>query len=125
MNSEPQQNRPPVNIEQSALAQEKVACWKCKKPVDRQDNFCRHCGQGLGDKAPWYYQHYGILIIIPMVGPLALYNIIKSPVISVKAKIIYTIATLAFTAAVVYAVYFVFNMLFSLINGTMTGAMYM
>jgi len=80
-------------------------CWKCKKQIDQTDKYCRYCGSGQGGKAPWYYRHFGIIMVMLMVGPFALINVFFSPVIGKKAKIIYTVIILAFTAVLVWQLY--------------------
>jgi len=96
-------------------------CWKCKRPIDESDNYCRHCGVGQGGRAPWYYQHWGIILVMLMVGPFALINVFASPLIGKKAKLIYTIIILAFSAFLFWELYrFVVQMnntVNSLLNG--------
>jgi len=80
-------------------------CWKCKRPIDDSDRYCRWCGMGQGSRMPWYYQHWGIILVMLMVGPFALINVFLSPLIVKKSKIVYTIIILLFTALLVWQFY--------------------
>ncbi len=67
-----------------------VLCWSCKAPIDAEDNFCRRCGKGQGKLTPWYYSHWGAIVLTFALGPFSLYFIWKSPIISQRAKWFYT-----------------------------------
>ena len=73
------------------------ACWACRKPADPPDNFCRHCGKGLRG-FPWYYQHWGIILLTFLaLGPFSLTLVWRSPVLSTRARWIYTAALILLT----------------------------
>lgn len=81
-------------------------CWSCGAFIDRGDRFCRSCGKGQGGEVPWYYRHWGIVLIALFgLGPFALILVWRSPVLSKNAKLAYTAALLAATAFVGWRVY--------------------
>jgi len=67
------------------------SCWACGSGISSEDNYCKKCGKGQGSFVPWYYKHWGIVIITLFgLGPFSLYFIWRSPVISRNAKWLYT-----------------------------------
>ena len=81
-------------------------CWSCGAFVDQVDRFCRNCGKGPGADVPWYYRHWGIILLALFgVGPFALIPVWRSPVLSRNAKLAYTVALLAATVFVGWRVY--------------------
>jgi len=73
-------------METSTPNTSQTKCWKCGAAISAQDRYCRHCGNGQGKYVKWYYQPTGILLLILLIGPFALYNVIKSPSMSKSAK---------------------------------------
>lgn len=70
-------------------------CRWCKAPIDARDAFCRRCGKPQNAAgAPWYYQHWGIIALACMTGPLAIVSVWRSPVLGKTAKWAYTAAIL-------------------------------
>jgi hypothetical protein len=77
----------------------KPVCWGCGEAVDPQDSYCRHCGKGQGERVPWQYSHWGIIVLtLAALGPFSLYYLWRSPAISPQAKWGYTAAILLLTA---------------------------
>ena len=73
-------------------------CWACGAVIDAPDNYCRACGKGQGDRLPWQYKHWGIIVITLLgLGPFSLFYVWRSPAISRQAKIAYTAAILLLT----------------------------
>ena len=68
------------NIEQNNL------CWKCKKEIDKEDNFCKHCGIKQHQDAKFMYTAPGILLYFLIVGPFCLLRLWNSPIIKPKSK---------------------------------------
>jgi hypothetical protein len=66
-------------------------CWHCKKRIDAQDNYCRHCGYGQGSHVKWYYKHWGIVVSTFMIGPFSLIFAWRSPLLSRTAKLVYLV----------------------------------
>jgi len=69
----------------------KAQCWKCRRAIDSGDNYCRHCGMGQGKHVSYYYRHPGIIALTLCLGPLALYFVWRSPVLSKTTKWIYAV----------------------------------
>lgn len=75
-----------------------VPCWACGKEIDLSDSYCRHCGKGLGQHVPFYYSHFGIIVLtLCALGPLTLWFVWRSPLLSRMAKWVYTVLICAFT----------------------------
>lgn len=98
-----------------------INCWKCEKPIDESDNFCRHCGVGQGRNVAWYYHWWGVVAIMMCIGPLALPYVIKSPVLNTKAKWLWSFIVTAFTVFIAAAIYLAFKKMFAVLNAAMTG----
>lgn len=64
-----------------------MLCWSCRGAVDPPDNFCRHCGSGLGENVPWYYEKVwiGVLTVFAL-GPFALPLVWRSPRFDEKGR---------------------------------------
>jgi len=89
-----------------------VPCRACWKEVDLSDNYCRHCGKGLGRHIPFYYGHAGIIVLtFCALGPFSLFLVWRSPVLSKSAKWAYTAAILAFTGWTLLAAYRIYTLL--------------
>ena len=86
-------------------------CYKCKKKLTIEDNYCNTCGLGQGKHIGWYYKHWGIMMLIFLLGPFTLYFVIFSPAISKLAKWIYTLIILAFTTLIGMQGYLLFKTL--------------
>ena len=81
----------------------RAACWACGAPVEAADNYCRSCGKGQGARVPWYYSHWGVILLTLLgLGPFSLFYVWRSPLISRGGKLAYTAAISLATAFVVY-----------------------
>lgn len=58
--------------------------------LDAGDRYCRHCGRGQGGYVTWQYKHWGVIAITLLGGPVSLFFLWRSPVISRNAKFAYT-----------------------------------
>lgn len=65
-------------------------CWSCGAMIAPEDRYCRYCGRGQGAYVSWQYQHWGIIALTLLGGPLSLFFVWRSPVISRNAKFVYT-----------------------------------
>ena len=75
-----------------------AACPHCKAAIDARDQFCRRCGKPQdGSRAAWYYKHWGIWAMTCLVGPFSLAAVWRSPVLTKTAKWAYTAAIVAIT----------------------------
>lgn len=74
-----------------------TVCWSCKKAIDPQDAYCRHCGKGQGTRLPFAYTPFGLFTMFLCIGPFAIYFVARSPAMSRRAKIIFSsVMTLLF-----------------------------
>ncbi|WP_424245619.1 hypothetical protein Dip510_000555 [Elusimicrobium posterum] len=96
-------------------------CWKCKKNIDAQDNYCRYCGSGFGKYVAWYYQVWGIIVLLFCIGPFALYNVWFSPLLSKKAKWIFTAVIIAFTFLAIYQLYMFMSIMLGNLDAILSG----
>lgn len=81
-------------------------CWACGAVIDSGDGYCRACGKGQGDRLPWQYKHWGVIVITLLgLGPFSLFCLWRSPVISRGAKLVYTAAILLLTLFVLDQLY--------------------
>ncbi len=86
---------------------QRAACWACGSEIGAQDRYCRHCGKGQGEHIPWYYRHWGIILMTLFgLGPFGLILVWRSPLLSREARA-------AYTAAIVLITWFVINRLIS------------
>ncbi|MGB2578324.1 hypothetical protein AAIR98_000243 [Elusimicrobium simillimum] len=106
---------------QPPLAAATKTCWKCSSAIDAQDNYCKYCGAGQGNHVAWYYQQWGIILLIFLIGPFALYSVIKSPVLSKKAKWGYAIAVAVFTFYIGFEIYRLTNFLNTAMENLLNG----
>ena len=74
-----------------------ATCWACGGKIAAEDNYCRFCGKGQGKHIPWYYKHWGIIVLTVCIGPFSLIFVWKSPLLSRQAKWVYTALILAAT----------------------------
>ncbi len=82
------------------------ACWGCRGAIDAADNFCRHCGAGLGDRVPWYYEPTWVAALALLaLGPFVLPLIWRSPKFTERGRRIATALTVALGVYQVWATY--------------------
>ncbi|MDR1124039.1 MAG: hypothetical protein LBL61_05560 [Elusimicrobiota bacterium] len=89
----------------AAPAPQTAKCCKCKKEIGAADEFCRYCAARQRREAGFFFTHAGVWTMFFLLGPLNLWFLWLSPVISRKWKVIDTFITLLLTAAVCYAIY--------------------
>ncbi|MCX5783397.1 MAG: hypothetical protein NTW04_03015 [Elusimicrobia bacterium] len=83
-----------------------VKCWSCQKNIDNTDGYCRYCGNGQGSCVRYYYKPWGIIVLTILgLGPLTIYHVWRSPVISDMGKILLSLAVLAITGYFFYLAY--------------------
>lgn len=77
---------------------QRACCWACGAEIGSQDRYCRHCGKGQGEQIPWYYRHWGIILMTLFgLGPFSLVLVWRSPLLSREARAAYTAAILLVT----------------------------
>ncbi|MBI5239910.1 MAG: hypothetical protein HY926_05520 [Elusimicrobia bacterium] len=97
------------------------ACWRCRRFVAEEDNFCRFCGSHL-THFPWYYQHWGILVLTFFaLGPFSLALAWRSPVISKASKWAYTALAALMTYELVMGCIRVYQLLNNAAAGLLQG----
>ena len=84
-------------------------CSHCGAILDRQFNFCPHCGKRLEPepaKAQWYYEPLWIAVMALLaLGPFALPMVFKSSKLSRNGKIIFSVSIVVYTIMLVVASY--------------------
>jgi|GEM_PF-6737932 len=98
----------------------KVQCAFCRKMVDKGDKFCRYCGKEVG-KVPFRFTHAGAAGMFLVIGPLNLFWIWRSPVMSRNTKIFYTFFYLSLTVMVLIPVVKSLKAIIDLYSGALSG----
>lgn len=82
-------------------------CRKCKKEIGTGDEFCRHCAarQRVNKSGGLFFSHSGIWVMFLLAGPLNLWFIWKSPILSRAWKIFYTFFFTFLTIAICWVIY--------------------
>ena len=83
--------------------QQLIQCWFCRATIETQDRYCRFCGKGQQSKIPFRYTHWGIILSTLLVGPLALWFVFKSPLLSQKVRMIYLTLNILLTLFFIYS----------------------
>lgn len=100
-----------------------MICYKCQKEIEDKDNYCRYCGAGQGSHISWYYQMWGVWLLLFIIGPFCLWFLYKSPYKNKKVKIINAVLIMAVSFWLCYQLYVAiktFNdLLTSMVSGTM------
>jgi hypothetical protein len=79
---------PPID---ATDAEKPALCWDCGKAIGAGDAYCRFCGRGQGERVPWQYKHWGVIVITLVgLGPFSLFYLWRSPVISRNTKLVYS-----------------------------------
>jgi hypothetical protein len=74
-------------------------CWSCELTIDRDDHYCRHCGQGQGAFVAWYYRPLWIVLLgLTVLGPFALPLVWRTPQLGRTAKWIATVVVVGVSA---------------------------
>lgn len=66
-----------------------IPCAKCSGNIDDYDKYCRHCGAAHGVATPFYHTAAGIWLLFLVIGPFNILFLLRSKVISNKAKLLY------------------------------------
>lgn len=86
-------------------------CYKCKNELLPEHNYCNICGSGQGRYMAWYYKHWGIILLILLTGPIAIFFVIFSPVISKAYKYLYAGVIIGLTVLLGMQAYILYTML--------------
>ena len=98
-----------------------AACWSCGLFIDRSDRYCRSCGKGQGGNVPWYYRHWGIILMTLFgLGPFSLVLVWRSPLLSPLAKWVYTAIIVAGTVFIGYRMYQIWLLLSSTLQSALS-----
>lgn len=84
-----------MTVTDNSNTERSTRCWKCHKPIDDMDHYCRYCGVGQGNYIPWKYKPWGIALIAVAAGPLALPALWRTPQLTRQTKIFSTLIILA------------------------------
>lgn len=98
----------------------KPQCTFCHGLVDKGDKFCRHCGRELG-KIPFSYTHAGVAMMFLVLGPLNLFWVWRSPVMSRNTKLFYTALYLGLTVLILIPVIQAVNSIVAVYSGAFSG----
>ncbi len=90
---------------------ESKECYKCRNQLLPEHNYCSVCGAGQGRYVRWYYKHWGIILLIFLTGPIAIFFVIFSPIISRISKYIYTAVIIGLTILLGMQAYILYTML--------------
>lgn len=93
------------------------ACWDCGAQISAEDNYCRKCGKGQGERVHWYYKHSGAIVLTLFIGPFSLYFVWRSPVLSKEAKWAYTVVIGLATWYALSATYTLWTSVQSMLGG--------
>jgi len=78
-----------------------VRCWSCGHATDRDDRYCRRCGQGQGAFLAWYYRPLWIVVLaLTVLGPFVLPLVWRTPSLERTAKWIASLIILGITCYV-------------------------
>jgi hypothetical protein len=93
-----------------------AACWNCGGAIAPEDRYCRRCGRGQGEQVAWYYRHWGIAVATLLgLGPFGLILVWRSPLLSSRARWIWTALVLLATGYTLLAFYRVWVMAMQLL----------
>jgi len=115
-----------INIEKIDIKkiQNKKICYKCSNIILKEDNFCRYCGAGQGSYVKWYYRHWGIILLMFLLGPFALIFVILSPSISTTAKWIYAFIIIGLSILLGIQFYYAYKIVGNYFNSLGNGLMF-
>lgn len=87
-----------------------LLCSRCQAQILETDNYCHACGKSLKPGRGFLFTHPGIILMALVLGPLALPFVWMSRVISLTAKIIYTVVLVVIGFYVVLSLWKAFSM---------------
>ena len=85
--------------------QEPLLCTRCHAQIRETDNYCHACGKSLKPGHGFLFTHAGIILMALVLGPLALPFVWLSKVLSLTAKLLYTVVLLLLGTYMVYALW--------------------
>lgn len=97
-------------------------CPRCHAEIRESDNYCHACGRSLKPGRGFLFTHAGIILMALVLGPLALPFVWMSKVISLTAKIIYTLLLLLVGFYLVVTLWTAFSMISNSLQ-MMTGGL--
>ena len=98
-------------MSESELTEQPIFCKRCHAEVRESDNYCHACGKSLKPGRGFLFTHTGIILMALVLGPLALPFVWMSKVISLTAKIIYTVALLVIGFYLVFTLWQAFSLM--------------
>ena len=85
-------------------------CKRCHAEVRNTDNYCHACGKSLKPGRGFLFTHAGIILMGLVLGPFALPFVWMSKVLSLTAKIIYTVIFLIVGFYLIYSLVHIFTL---------------
>ncbi len=83
-----------------------TACSRCRKSIDADDAYCRHCGARHAAGDDWYYSTAWIAFLaFVVIGPFALVLVWKSTRMGAVTKKVMTVLIVAYTLVLSYYFY--------------------
>ena len=82
-----------------------TTCPRCRRTIEENDCYCRHCGKTLQPRMGFWYDHGGILLLTLIVGPFSLICVWMSHKISLLAKWIWTLCIGLLSYYLCYSIY--------------------
>ena len=93
------------------------SCWSCRRPIDKADHYCRHCGNGQGHCLQWYYRPAWILVLtVTALGPLSLLLVWRTPRLGRTGRWMATVVIVGVTVYLGQQLWQTLRMLHSLLS---------
>ncbi len=100
-----------MNTPQMQPLSQPLFCPRCHAHIEETDNYCHACGRSLKPGRGFLFTHGGIILMALVLGPLSLPFVWLSKVISLTAKILYTLVLLACGFYIVLTLWHAFSLL--------------
>ena len=89
--------------------EQKQLCARCGHAFRDGDRYCSQCGYRRDAPVPWYYRPLWIVVLtVTVLGPFSIVLVLKSPLISRKNRIVFSVAIALGTLWFCYYLYQVF-----------------